>query len=208
LKAVRGLVFDHTDAAAPRGLMSNHMRADFVAAVRAAWAEQLPDLDTDPVAVVGRISRAARLLERATKAKLAEHGLEPWEYDVLAALRRSGPTATLSAGMLTASMLVTPGTMTNRIDRMVNRRLVATGIDPGDRRSTLVTLTRSGRTLVEAAAAGLMAVEQEAIAGLSVQRRQRLANLLQELLLTLGDDAPAERAITVATPRTGRRPRR
>jgi DNA-binding MarR family transcriptional regulator len=187
--------------------MSNHMRPDFVSAVRAAWAEQLPDLDTDSVAVVGRISRAARLLERATKARLAEHGLEPWEYDVLAALRRSGPKSTLSAGALTASMLVAPGTMTNRIDRMVNRRLVSTGIDPDDRRSTLVTLTRSGRTLVEAAAAGLMAVEQQAIAGLPTQRRHRLANLLHELLLTLGDDAPPDKT-KVATAATARRPPR
>jgi DNA-binding MarR family transcriptional regulator len=105
-------------------------------------------------------------------------------------------------------MLVTPGTMTNRIDRMVNRRLVSTGIDPDDRRSTLVTLTRSGRTLVEAAAAGLMAVEQEAISGLSAPRQQRLAHLLHELLLTLGDDAPPDKASTVATPPTRRRPPR
>jgi DNA-binding MarR family transcriptional regulator len=188
--------------------MASHMRPDFVAAIRAAWTEQLPDLDTAPVAVVGRISRAARLLERATKAKLAEHGLEPWEYDVLAALRRSGPKSTLSAGTLTASMLITPGTMTNRIDRMVNRRLVSTGIAPDDRRSTLVTLTRSGRTLVEAAAAGLMAVEQEALAGLSTQRRQQLANLLHELLLTLGDDAPPEKPTAAATASTRRRPPR
>jgi DNA-binding MarR family transcriptional regulator len=188
--------------------MSNQLRPDFVAAVRTAWAEQLPDLDTDPLAVVGRISRAARLLERTTKARLAEHGLEPWEYDVLAALRRSGPKSTLPAGTLTSSMLVTPGTMTNRIDRMVNRRLVSTGIDPDDRRSTLVTLTRSGRTLVEGAAAGLMAVEQEAISGLSAPRQQRLAHLLHELLLTLGDDAPPDKASTVATPPTRRRPPR
>ena len=187
--------------------MPTHRRPDFIADVRTAWAEQLPGLNTDPVAVVGRISRAARLLERATKIKLAEHGLEPWEYDVLAALRRSGPKATLNAGRLTAAMLVTPGTMTNRIDRMANRRLVSTGIDPDDRRSTLVTLTGSGRRLVEAAAAGLMAVEQEAIAGLSAPRRHQLADLLHELMLSLGDDAP-ETATTTAKRPTKRRPPR
>lgn len=190
-----------------RGLMPTHVRPDFVAAVRMAWAEQLPDLNTDPVAVVGRISRAARLLERATKVRLAEHGLEPWEYDVLAALRRSGPNSTLNAGALAAGMLITPGTMTNRIDRMVNRRLVSASIDPDDRRSTLVTLTKSGRRLVEAAASGLMAVERDAIAGLSAQRQQQLADLLHELLLTLGDDAP-EIASDIAKRPTKRRPPR
>ena len=48
----------------------------------------------------------------------AEHGLEGWEFDVLAALRRAGAPYELSPGQLVAQTLVTSGTMTNRVDRL------------------------------------------------------------------------------------------
>jgi len=44
-----------------------------------------------PATAVGRIGRAGHLLDAAVEAKLADHGLSRWSWDVLAALRRSGP---------------------------------------------------------------------------------------------------------------------
>ena len=54
------------------------------------WARERPDLDASPIAVIGRISRAARYLERELEATFREHGLDNGTYDVLATLRRSG----------------------------------------------------------------------------------------------------------------------
>ena len=55
-----------------------------------AWERERPDLDLAPVAVFSRITRLARHLDLARREAFAAHGIESWEFDVLAALRRSG----------------------------------------------------------------------------------------------------------------------
>lgn len=62
----------------------------------AAWRRERPDLDVQPLQVLSRVSRLARHLDRARRAAFAEHGLEPWEFDVLTALRRAGHPYQLS----------------------------------------------------------------------------------------------------------------
>src|SRR5438270_11712156 len=84
----------------------------------AAWRRERPDLDVQPLEVLSRVTRLARHLDRARRTAFAEHGLEPWEFDVLSALRRAGAPYQLSPGQLLTQTLVTSGTMTNRIDRL------------------------------------------------------------------------------------------
>src|SRR5256885_15702199 len=100
----------------------------------AAWQAQRPDLDVEPLQVLSRVSRLARHLDRARRAAFASHGLEPWEFDVLSALRRQGPPYRLSPGALLHITLVTSGTMTNRIDRLGQAAPGARHPDPQDRR--------------------------------------------------------------------------
>ena len=90
----------------------------------AAWQAERPDLDVQPLQVLSRVSRLARHLDRARRAAFASHGLEPWEFDVLAALRRQGPPYVLRPGALLRTTLVTSGTMTNRVDRLEATGLV------------------------------------------------------------------------------------
>ena len=126
-------------------------RPDDVDAVVQAWQRERPDLDTTPLQVLSRVSRLALHLDRARRDAFAAFGLEPWEFDVLAALRRAGGAHELSPSALTAATLVTSGTMTNRIDRLVERGLVARRPDPDDRRGVIVRLTGSGAQAVDAA---------------------------------------------------------
>ena len=95
--------------------------------------------------VLSRITRLAWHLDRERRAAFSAHGLEIWEFDVLAALRRAGPQARLSPGQLIKETMVTSGTMTNRIDRLAARGLVAREDHPDDRRMVLVGLTDEGR---------------------------------------------------------------
>src|SRR5436305_15290797 len=111
----------------------------------AAWRAERPDLDVQPLQVLSRVSRLARHLDRARRAAFAAHGLEPWGFDVLSALRRQGPPYQLSPGALLHATLVTSGTMTNRIDRLADAGLVSRHRHPQDKRGVLVALTEQAR---------------------------------------------------------------
>jgi DNA-binding MarR family transcriptional regulator len=154
----------------------------------AAWQAERPDLDVQPLQVLSRVSRLARHLDRARRSAFAGHGLEPWEFDVLAALRREGPPYELSPGALLRTTLVTSGTMTNRVDRLEQAGLVRRRPDPHDKRGVLVTLTAAGQTRVDAALASLLEAEQALLAGLPEDSRRTLAGLLRVLLAPLDAD--------------------
>ena len=151
----------------------------------AAWQAERPDLDVRPMQVLSRISRLARHLDRERRSAFTAHGLESWEFDVLAALRRQGPPYELSPGALLRATLVTSGTMTNRIDRLEQAGLVHRRPDPQDKRGVLVTLTAAGESRVDAALADLLAAERVLLAGLPEASRHTLAGLLRILLAPL-----------------------
>jgi DNA-binding MarR family transcriptional regulator len=147
-----------------------------------AWRRERPDLDVGPMEVLSRVSRLARHLDRARRQAFEAHGLEPWEFDVLAALRRAGAPYRLSPGRLLKETLVTSGTMTNRVDRLAARGLVERMPDPADRRGVLVRLTEAGRNAVDAAMADLLAHERELLGSINEREQTRIARALRELV--------------------------
>ncbi len=152
-----------------------------------AWARERPDLDVAPLQVLSRVDRLARHLDRARRTAFTASDLEPWEFDVLAALRRAGAPYQLSPKALLQQTLVSSGTMTNRIDRLVERRLVDRRTDPHDGRGVLVVMTETGRQQVDAAMTVLVADEAEMLAGLSRADQERLSALLRKLSLDFDD---------------------
>ncbi len=152
-----------------------------------AWARERPDLDVAPLQVLSRVDRLARHLDRARRTAFTASGLEPWEFDVLAALRRAGAPYQLSPKDLLQQTLVSSGTMTNRIDRLVERRLVEGRADPHERRGVLVVMRGAGREQVDAAITVLVADEAEMLAGLSRADQERLSGLLRKLSLDFDD---------------------
>ncbi len=148
-----------------------------------AWGRERADLDLRPMEVLSRVSRLSHHLDRARRQAFAEHDIESWEFDVLAALRRAGPPYQLSPGRLLRETLVTSGTMTNRVDRLAARGFVERLPDPRDRRGVLVRLTDAGRATVDGALAGLLDRERDLLAGLGDTDQQRLAGLLRQLVV-------------------------
>ena len=73
--------------------------------------------------------------------------------------------------------------MTNRIDRLVERRLVERRTDPHDGRGVLVVMTGRGTEAVDDAISELLAGEAELLEGLSKGDQERLAGLLRKLSL-------------------------
>jgi DNA-binding MarR family transcriptional regulator len=155
----------------------------------AAWRRELPDLDVSPFEVLSRITRLARHLDRARRLVFAAHDLEPWEFDVLTALRRTGQPYELSPGRLLTQTLVTSGTMTNRVDRLATKGLVERRPEPADRRGVRVRLTDDGQKRVDAALAGLLDHERALLAGLPDDDRARLAGLLRRLVMPFDEQA-------------------
>ena len=162
---------------------------DEVDALVVAWQRERPDLDVSPMQVLSRVTRLARHLDRRRSAAFAASGLESWEFDVLAALRRAGPDHRLSPGQLLKETMVTSGTMTNRVDRLVARGLVTRDQHPDDRRAVLVGLTDAGREAVDSAFADLMAAEREILADLDPGHREAITVALRELLAPFDTEA-------------------
>ena len=108
---------------------------------------------------------------------------------VLSALRRAGSPYQLSPKALLQQTLVSSGTMTNRIDRLVSRGLVERRTDPNDGRGILVQMTAQGLARVDAAITRLVDAEADLLDGLSAVEQERLAGLLRKL--SLGFDAGA-----------------
>jgi DNA-binding MarR family transcriptional regulator len=161
--------------------------ADEVDAIAAAWLAERPDLDVQPLHILSRISRLAQLLEERRAQAFAEHGLAGHEFDVLAALRRSGPPYERTPGQLIEATHVTSGTMTNRLDRLADRNLIVRKAHPEDGRQSLVRLTPLGRRRVDAALETLLASERALLDGLSAAQRGSLTAGLRRLLHTLAD---------------------
>lgn len=151
------------------------------------WARQRPEADVSPMAVIGRLSRASRLVERGMKAYFATEGIEPWEFDVLATLRRVGPPFTLSPKDLVATAMVGSPALTYRVDRLVGRKLVAREGDPVSRRRLLISLTPEGLALVDRVLDGHVANEHRMLASLNASERDELSMLLRKLLVSLND---------------------
>lgn len=154
---------------------------DEVDRIIAAWNRERPDLDVTPLAVLSRISRLDRHLDRARRGIFARNGLESWEFDVLSALRRAGEPYKLSPGALVTQTMVTSGTMTNRIDRMEEHGLVRRHPSPDDRRAVVVELTPQGLERVDSAFSELLDIEHTVLAVLAGSAQPELANMLRAL---------------------------
>ena len=155
---------------------------DEVDEITAAWRRVRPDLDVTPLHVLSRVSRLERRLTAIRQESFSAHGLDVWEFDVLAALRRRGEPYELTPGQLAAQTLVTSGTMTNRLDRLGARGLVERHPSPTDRRGVVVRLADQGRVLVDAAFTDLIRAERDLVGALPPGELDALADRLRVLL--------------------------
>ena len=148
----------------------------------AQWRRERPDLNTEPLGLFGRLFRAAQLTDTALGEMLVEHGLQTGWFDLLAALRRAGAPYELNPTQLMRATMLSSGGMTKRLDRMVEAGLVERRPDPGDRRGTLVGLTRRGKTVIDSAIDAHLANEERMLRSLSSAERRNLDELLRKLV--------------------------
>ncbi|WP_416408008.1 MarR family winged helix-turn-helix transcriptional regulator [Agrobacterium rosae] len=165
--------------------MSEKTADDHVDRILAQWAKERPDLDVEPMGIMGRLHRLSTHLGREVEAVLLQHGLSSSAFDVLATLRRAGESYRLSPGELLAMTMVSSGTMTNRIDQLEKAGLVERIDNPEDRRSVLIALTDKGFATVDEAVTAHVANQHRLIAAVSEDDRRALNRLLKVFLADL-----------------------
>ncbi|QDQ11603.1 MarR family winged helix-turn-helix transcriptional regulator [Streptomyces spectabilis] len=157
---------------------------DAVDAIIEQWASVRPELETTPMEIYGRVYRVAHAVGDRVEKAYREVGTTRGEFDVIATLRRHGEPYTLSPRQLSATLMLTTGGMTGRLDKLERAGLLRRSPDPNDRRGLQVTLTDAGRELVDRAVAAGLEAQRAALgaSGLDEKETAQLADLLRKLL--------------------------
>jgi DNA-binding MarR family transcriptional regulator len=171
-----------TAGARRRALRTLGTSFDDVDAIIAAWERERPDLDVAPVGVVSRITRLAARFSQGLEANFEGHRLTKADFEALAALRRSGSPYRLSQSRLMRELSLTPGSVSVRIARLVERGLVERLADEEDRRGVIVGLSPAGEQAFEDVVHDHLATERRLLAALDPGEQALLAGLLRRLL--------------------------
>jgi DNA-binding MarR family transcriptional regulator len=120
---------------------------------------------------------AAHRLRNAADARLRQCGLSLSSVKAMRALEDSE----LSMREISEALHVAPRTVTDLIDGLEARGLVAREPHPADRRITLLHLTEAGRKQLVAASAWAEETYRSAFSGLSEKDQQTLRRLLDQV---------------------------
>jgi DNA-binding MarR family transcriptional regulator len=165
---------------------------DSVDALLESWALTRPDLDFEPVAVIARLARIRRHIDRELQPVFERFGLSPSTFEALVTLMRKAGDTGISQKRLADEIGVTPGTISIRVDRLVDEGLAERRSDPESKRNSLVALTDQGRELFERVAPAHLANERRLLASLSDEDRRVLVGLLRKLLVEFEGSAPID----------------
>ena len=135
--------------------------------------------------VITAVHRLSRRLNRWYDRHLADLGVTAGEWTVLEQLARSPGEAPLTPSQLAEAANVAPSSMTHRLDRMVERGLIARSANPENRVRVRVRLTDSGYGLYAQAIREADLVEADLLAGLTAKQVQTLAELLERVIAGL-----------------------
>jgi DNA-binding MarR family transcriptional regulator len=147
-----------------------------------AWAlREWTQIDPDVEAIVTRIGKANRYIERAAVDTLESLDLAQGELRVLLRLSRGRR----SHGEIARDLLVSTGTMTNRLDKLEAAGFVSRHADPADRRGVIVELTPSGREVLDRYIGVQAAREKHLLSAMSAEDKRELSRLLRKLLASV-----------------------
>lgn len=166
-------------------MQNDNEERDHVDRLRAQWDRELPDLDTEPMTILGRAYRLSNLVRPSIEETFATFGLDRGEFDVISTLRRSGPPYRLTPTDLYTLLMISSGGLTHRLDRLQKAGLIVRERSASDGRSSVIGLTQKGVALAEMAFRADMASEARYLEGLDQEERVALAALLKKLLVSL-----------------------
>ncbi|EAA6843831.1 MarR family transcriptional regulator [Salmonella enterica subsp. enterica serovar Pensacola] len=154
---------------------------DFVDNLIQEWLDTFPSLNLSGLPVIARIVRMSHYISQFVDSNLARYNLNVGEFEVLAALARN-PDRQLSPKELQKKILISSGGLSNRINRLEEKKYIVRIPDPSDRRGVIVRITPEGRKLTLEAVVTHVAIEEALIQGLDIEDREQLARLLKKLI--------------------------
>ncbi|MFW5471368.1 MarR family winged helix-turn-helix transcriptional regulator [Knoellia sp. CPCC 206435] len=125
------------------------------------------------------VMQVARGLRRWFATTLEPWGLTPHESRALRVIGQHEPTR---PGVVAQHLRIAPRSVTDVVDALEERGLVARAPDPSDRRATSVSLTARGRTVLDELDAARRADHESYFADLSERDREALARILGRLV--------------------------
>ena len=130
-------------------MMKELKSEDAVDRILMQWRKEKPEFDLSAMEVLGRLKRCSALLTPKLEQVFSDNGLNFWEFDVLATLRRSGAPYCLTPTELFSTLMVTSGTMTHRMTQLEKKGWIERVSNEQDARSKLVCLSASGLALID-----------------------------------------------------------
>jgi DNA-binding MarR family transcriptional regulator len=158
---------------------------DVVDTLIAQWEREMPGMDVSALAVFGRLHRSYVRYAALIGEIFDKHDINMAAFDVLAALRRSGPPFRRTAGELAGIGLVTTGGITLRLDRLEAAGLITRERDAEDRRVVYAQLTAVGLELIDRVVRDHFSNELRMLNDLTDAERHQLAALLGKLEYSL-----------------------
>lgn len=152
---------------------------DAVDKIIGQWATEKPELETKPMALIGRLLRLSKHIETKLSEFHKSYDLKMGEFDVLATLRRSGSPHRLTPSALMNTMMLTSGAMTNRLDKLESKGLIMRCHSKEDRRSVSVELSKDGYELIDDMMKHYVQIQQELVSDLSLESSKELDQYLK-----------------------------
>ncbi|MFB2936356.1 MarR family winged helix-turn-helix transcriptional regulator [Aerosakkonemataceae cyanobacterium BLCC-F154] len=158
---------------------------EILAQVQRDWQKTRPDIDPSSMVTVLAIRRTALEEEKIAEKLFTKYDLNAATFGLLTTLRCSAPAEGITLTELAQFVLVTPASITNRVDRLEERGLVKRQAVPGDRRRWLVQLTSTGQELVDEIIPKYLENQRQLLSVLDDKEQQLLHFLLLKLLSSL-----------------------
>jgi DNA-binding MarR family transcriptional regulator len=160
------------------------------------WAAHFDARFVSPMEAITSVMRVQQLWLARLNEALAPHGLTFARYEALMLLYFSRAGA-LPLGKIGSRLQVHPASVTNLIDGLERDGLVERVAHPSDRRTTLATITESGRGRARAATGELHAIRFGTL--LPESELDTITEILRRARVEAGDFEPAPHAVPPST---------
>lgn len=138
------------------------------------------------IKMIRALAECYQAFEQFSNKKIREFNLTPSQFDIIATL---GNTDGFCCRELGEKTLITKGTLTSVLDRMIAKGLVERIVSPQDRRYQIVRLTPTGQTLFMTIFPEQCLYLDQKMAALPETEKIEITNMLNRLKTLLREDA-------------------